>query len=215
MRRTRQRWLQRHLSVERTYVTGNIRLKVPPGVFHPGYFYSTGFLLKHLGSFDLKEKKLLELGCGSGLISITTALQGALVTATDINRTAADALKENAKTNGAGLTIIHSDLFLSIPSQVFDLIIVNPPYFKKDPVTEGEYAWYCGLHMEYFSRLFGSVKSYMKKDSMIVMILSDDCDTEGIRSLGEKEGLHFTLAWKKWHRFETNLIWHITFPKAL
>lgn len=210
MRRTRQRWLQRHLSAERTYTKGNIQLKILPGVFHPGYFYSTGFLLKHLQQLDLKGKKLLELGCGSGLISISTALQGAIATASDINRTAIEELKENAKKNGAELIILHSDLFASIPSQVFDIIVVNPPYFKKDPVSEGEYAWYCGMNLQYFSRLFGSVKNYMKNNSKIIMILTDDCDMEAILAMGKKEGLHFALVWQKWYRFETNFIYHIT-----
>ena len=52
------------------------------------------------------------------------------------------------------IRIIHSDLFDNIPLEAFDIIAINPPYYKKDPHAPAEYAWFCGKKGEYFERLF-------------------------------------------------------------
>src|SRR5262249_10262007 len=145
--------LQRYLSKSRRYRYKGIDLTIEPGVFHPGFFYSTKYLLGHLSRFDLQSKSVLELGCGSGLIAIYAAQQGAVVTASDINKTAVRALDRNARRNKADVSVIHSDLFKNIPPSPFDFIVINPPYYKGQPKTEGQHAWYGGENCEYFSEL--------------------------------------------------------------
>ena len=102
------RW---YLQKERKYSYENITVVVKPGVFHPGMFYSTKFLLSYLKSQHLDGKKLIEVGCGSGLISVWAARQNANVTAIDISQLAIDNTLENAQKNNAGIAIIQSDLF--------------------------------------------------------------------------------------------------------
>ena len=34
------------------------------------------------------------------------------------------------------INLIESDLFKNIPKQQFDFIVINPPYYQKDPETE-------------------------------------------------------------------------------
>ncbi|HNJ28635.1 MAG TPA: class I SAM-dependent methyltransferase, partial [Ferruginibacter sp.] len=136
--------LERYLSRTRRYRYGAIVLDISPEVFHPGFFYSTELLLKYLGRLPLQEKKVLELGCGSGLISIAAAQKGAHVTASDINPVAIDFLHTNSAVNGVHLNILQSDLFAAIPEQRFDIIAINPPYYKKQAVTAKDHAWFCG-----------------------------------------------------------------------
>jgi release factor glutamine methyltransferase len=69
--------------------------------------------------------------------------------------------------------------------------VINPPYYKKDPKSESEYAWYCGENLEYFSKLFLSLKNYVQSSSKTIMILSNDCDIEGIQKIASRN--HFTL----------------------
>lgn len=88
------------------YKWKDIKLFLPPGVFHPGYFHSTHYLLQHALRQELLNTKVLELGAGNGLISIALAKRGALVTASDINKTALAALNDNARANGVSVETI-------------------------------------------------------------------------------------------------------------
>ncbi|MGE5499022.1 MAG: hypothetical protein ACM3Q2_13155, partial [Syntrophothermus sp.] len=72
--------LSLYLKRERVYSYNGISLRISQGVFHPGFFFSTKILLNYLLGFDLKDKKVLELGAGSGLISMVAASKGALAT---------------------------------------------------------------------------------------------------------------------------------------
>jgi release factor glutamine methyltransferase len=58
------------------YRYNNLRFEIPPAVFHPGYFFSTQFLLKYIEQMPIADKSLLELGCGSGLIAAVAKQQG-------------------------------------------------------------------------------------------------------------------------------------------
>jgi release factor glutamine methyltransferase len=127
-------FLVKYLSKERSYSYKNIQLRIHPEVFHPGFFHSTKILLNVPGNPVFAQgKKLLELGAGSGLISISAAKAGADVTATDINPVAMRYLEANRRFNGVTLTVIVSDLFEQIPEQVFDVIVINPPYYFDSP----------------------------------------------------------------------------------
>jgi release factor glutamine methyltransferase len=207
--RTYRPLLVRYLSKERDYRYRDIRLAVPPQVFHPGFFFSTRLLLNVLKNEALQGKTLLEPGAGSGLLSIAAAKQGASVTATDINRTAVDYLQLNALRNHVQLRIIHSDLFESIPTQPFDYIFINPPYYKKRPVTELDHAWYCGEEGEYFSRLFEGIGSYMHPSSKAWMVLCDGCDMNMIGGLAAKNGVEMKRVLEKKNLVETNFIFRL------
>src|SRR4029079_8362350 len=97
--------LIRYLSKTRIYRYGDIRLEIPPQVFHPGFFFSTKLLLNFLIRFELQGKRFLEPGCGSGLISIYAAKKGARVTSTDINPIAVKYLEKNAANNRVELKV--------------------------------------------------------------------------------------------------------------
>ena len=172
-----------YLSKPRSYNYNGIKLTIPPEVFHPAFFFSTKILLHHLLRLDLKDKTFLELGAGSGLISFSVANAGARVTATDINKTAVEYLYKNAQLNNINIEIIKSDLFEQIPAQAFDIIAINPPYYKRKPSTEAEHAWYCGENGEYFTRLFSQIAGYMHYHSIVLMVISDDSDLEMIKNI--------------------------------
>src|SRR5690242_9706920 len=106
--RTYKPLVVKYLSKTRVYKYGDIRLEVPPQVFHPGFFFSTKLLLNYVKEFALKDKTFLEPGCGSGLISIYAAKKGATVTATDINPVAIECIRKNSLQNNVELTIIQS-----------------------------------------------------------------------------------------------------------
>src|SRR5688572_15565896 len=108
--RTYKPLLVKYLSGTRSYTYEGIVLEIPPQVFHPGFFSSTKLLLRHISNENLKQKTLLELGAGSGLISMYATKKGARVTASDINPVAIKYLQRNAERNQVQLNIIYSDL---------------------------------------------------------------------------------------------------------
>ena len=153
---------------------------------------------------DLKNKSLLELGAGTGLISIFAAKQNANVTASDINSTAIKNIKLNAEKNRVELNIIQSDLFDSIPSQNFDYIIINPPYFPKEPKDENEQAWFCGSDFRFFKNLFKQIDNYICDSTNVIMILSEDCEIEMIKSIAKENSfvlneIQKTKVWNEWN----------------
>src|SRR5688572_12138468 len=180
--------LERYLSKTRHYRYKGIDLIIPPEVFHPAFFFTTKLLLRYISSLPVKEKTFLELGAGSGIISVFVAKKNAKVTATDINPVAFEYLKRNSLANNVNLQIIHSDLFQNIPRQHFDYIAINPPFYKKDPVSDKDHAWYCGKNGEYFQGLFKSLANYSDSTSTILMILSDGCDLEMINRYADEYG---------------------------
>ena len=201
--------VQWYLSSPRTYSYRGIDLIVQPGIFHPGLFFSTKFLLEELCKTELKNKSFLELGAGSGLISIHAHKQGAMVTASDISPAAVENLKKNQEKNKSDFRIIHSDLFRDIPLQKFDLIAINPPFYKKDSLIDEDYAWFCGKNMEYFENLFSGLGHYIHDNSSVLMVLSNGCDIEGIKNISGKYQFHMTQIRVKKNLIESLFIYQI------
>ncbi len=122
-----------------------------PGVFHPQEAEKTVLPLLHENPEVVRDKVVLEIGTGSGIISLYAAQLGAKrVVATDINKVAVATARRNAKALGfasrmdvrlvpahdmSAYSVIHAD-------EAFDVIISNPPYSldldasRNDAVTD-------------------------------------------------------------------------------
>ena len=207
--------LVKYLGASRSYSYRGLRLIVPPEVFHPGFFFSTRLLLRHISALRLKERAFLELGAGSGLISLFAAREGARATATDINPAAVKALEQNRAQNGLSFQIIHSDLFSNIPPQAFDIIAINPPYYRKQPNTYAEYAWYCGENGEYFTGLFGGLKPYIGPGAEARLILCDGCDMDMVHTIAGQHGWQLQCVETRRNWIEKNYIFKIEPAPAL
>jgi release factor glutamine methyltransferase len=188
------RW---YLRKERGYTYDGLKIRVMAGVFHPGFFYSTKFILSFLKQQKLEQQSLLELGCGSGLIAVFASKQGAEVTASDLSRKAIENTQQNAERNGAPVTTVLSDLFENIPKKNFDWIIINPPYYAKSPGNDQELAWYCGPDFEYFKKLFSSLNLYLHGKTQVIMVLTKGCDIPVISAIAGKSGYSFDLISEK------------------
>jgi release factor glutamine methyltransferase len=207
--RTYKPLLVKYLSSTRTYSWKGITLEIPPEVFHPGFFTSTKVLLNFIKHKNIKENLFLELGAGSGLISIYAVKKGADVTATDINEVAINFLQKNAGQNNVDLNIIHSDIFNSIPVCLFDTIIINPPYYKKQPRSNSDYAWYCGENGEYFQKLFKHLKKYVHGKTEVLMVLCDGCDLQMIKDFAHENFFLLQCVFQRNSIIEKNYIFKI------
>lgn len=176
-------FLRRYLLKGRSFRRGGLRLAIPAGVFHPAFFGSTKVMARFLERQELKGRSLLEIGCGSGLLSLVAARRGAEVTALDINAKAVACCRDNAARNSLALLTIKSDLFDSLPARPYDIIISNPPYFEGEPGSAAAAAWYCGEAFGFFRRLFARLPEYSHPGSRVWLILSASCRLESIGTI--------------------------------
>lgn len=202
--------MQWYVSSDRCYRYKNIKLLIKKGVFHPGLFSSTKLLLENIESIDFTGKSLLELGAGSGLISFRAWHKGADVTASDINPAAIEGLRVNlsqiSEAPGHKFKIVLSDLFNQIPNQIFDFIIVNPPFYKGDPDNFEEHAWYAGSNFEYFKRFFNEIKDYIGPDSVVLVAFADIPELKIVRQMASAMGYRLEDYVKKSSIFQDQLI---------
>jgi release factor glutamine methyltransferase len=208
--RTYRPLLVRYLSGTTTYTHQKITLEIPPEVFHPAFFFSTKLLLKYISSLSLAKKSFLELGAGSGLISMHAARSGSTVTATDINPTAIKALRKNKFRNALHMNVIESDLFDRIPQEQFDIIAINPPYYKKNPASPKDFSWYCGENGEYFQKMFAGLASYIHPTTQVLMILCDGCDIEMIKRIAANNSFRMQCITTHQNFLEKNFIYSIS-----
>jgi release factor glutamine methyltransferase len=197
---------KRYLQKERIATFFGMRLSIPTGVFHPSLFFSTKTMGQWLLQQELNKTELLEIGCGSGAISILAAKQGAKVTCFDINPEAVKTTLKNAEKNRVDLHCFLSDLFTNIEKKKFNLILNNPPYYPKDPATMEENAWYAGKNMEYFEKLFQRSKEYLSPDGQILLVLSDECNTTLINEIAAKEGYDNRIVYSRANFMEKTFI---------
>lgn len=179
------------------------------GVFHPGLFLSTKVLVEFMNQFDLTNKKVLELGCGTGAFSCWAATQGAISLASDINPTAVENARINAKKNNIAIECIESDLFTNLEKNTFDFVVINPPYYPKKPLSDADKAWYCGEEFEYFHKLFNQLKMVHQR-SQVFMVLSEDCDVKSISEIAKNNGIPFNSVYQKKYWIESNNVYALS-----
>ena len=76
---------------------------------------------------DVRGKKVVDLGCGSGILSIAASLLGAgWVVGVDIDREAVHIARVNAEKAGAGVDLVVGDIECVVGQ--FDTTLMNPPF---------------------------------------------------------------------------------------
>lgn len=186
-----------YLKKERRYCKDGINVKIYPGVFHPGLFFSTGFLYEYLQQQELTNKTFVEVGSGSGFLSVAAARLGARVTALDLNRKAVENTCANAEANHVAINTIESDLFDTITPQHFDWIVINPPYYAQTPKDDAALAWYCGANFEYFTKLFKQLIDFQTDSSVTIMVLTKGCDIDVINAIALSNQFEMILIRRK------------------
>lgn len=185
---------------ENRITMAGIRLSVPPGVFHPGLFFSTPIFLSFLQKVDFQNKKILDVGTGSGILAIFTAKNGGIATASDIHPMAVATARLNAAANAIPVEVLESDLFDQLARQSFDIVLVNPPYYPRNAGNFAERAFFAGENLGYFEKLFAGLPAFIHPATRIWMILSEDCELEKIAGIAALHGLGFEAIFsqKKW-----------------
>lgn len=118
----------------------------------------TELLVEEILKEELKDKKLLDIGTGSGAIAVSLNLENKdnlQVSACDISKEALEVARMNAEKLGGHVDFIHSDLFENIEGR-FDIIVSNPPYISEEDYDKLDEL----LYHEPKTALYGGVKGY-------------------------------------------------------
>ena len=79
-----------------------------------------------------KEDKVLDLGCGCGIVSLAAAANGVdpeNIVATDVDPLAVKTTEKNMRANGfSGAVVVAGDALTNVPGSDFDLILSHPPF---------------------------------------------------------------------------------------
>lgn len=155
---------------------------------------------------DKNQKlKILDIGSGSGCLSITLLLQyiNSDATALDISKKALAICEKNSKTHKINdrLTLILSDLFDAVEPQKFDLIISNPPYIPSSQIEslqdevrlfEPRIALDGGNDgLDFYRKIAASAKDFLKRNGYVAVEIGYDQKNEVLNIFSaEKFTLH-------------------------
>jgi len=161
----------------------------------------------------ITDKDCLEIGCGTGVVSLVLARNGNRVTAADLNPHAVKCVEESALANGLKLQVLESDLFQSVQGK-FDIIIFNPPYLPtvdddrtgdkwQDVSTDG------GIDgLEVTRRFLNDCPEHLKdEDSSIYTIISSLSPEKAVTAL--LEDYCVVNSHSKKHFFETITVYEL------
>lgn len=92
------------------------------------------FVSKEVRARKLQDGAFLEIGTGAGPIAISLKkfFPNSSIRATDVSEEALELAEDNARTLGADIEFLSSDLLSSVPVKKYDLIVANLPYVPQD-----------------------------------------------------------------------------------
>jgi len=139
-----------------------------------------------LNTLELKDKKVLEVGCGSGYLSIHCAKKKAIVSCLDINKDAINYTLENANKNKVKINAFQSNLFENV-NEKYDLIFFNPPYLISDEIK------YIALDggkdgREIIDKFLEDFDKHLNENGIALLLHTDYNDLEKTKKILDKKG---------------------------
>ncbi|WP_322618571.1 class I SAM-dependent methyltransferase [Deinococcus terrestris] len=111
------------------YELDGLRVVGLPGVFSAAKpDKATALLLNALDDMGLTGRRVLDLGCGTGLIGAWAARRGAAVTLADGDLQSVRSAEATLAANGLPGEVLHSDVDAGLGERTFDLVLTNPPF---------------------------------------------------------------------------------------
>jgi release factor glutamine methyltransferase len=174
------------------------QLTVRPTVFHPRFFVSSERFAGFIDSLDLRGKRVIDVGTGTGILALAAARAGAeFVVAADINPNASRNANENARANGLGDRVagVCSNLLAALaPRPLFDVILSSPPKHAGEPRNLTDRGWHAGPAYRDVAALFDQARNCLKPDGRMYVMVSSDSDLDLFGKLIDKAGFRARLA---------------------
>ncbi|KND50070.1 MAG: N-methyl-transferase [Parcubacteria bacterium C7867-008] len=164
-------------------------ITVLPGVMSPKYDWAGVYMIDYIPK-DFSGQNVLELGPGSGLVSVFVGLRGAKsITAADINPAAIENTKINfEKFKLTNAVAVVSDVFSNVPKIAYDSIIFNLPYHNGVPANDLEKGV---IDADYYAMetLLAEVKHFLKEDGKLYLGFSQSGDVVRFKKALETNNL--------------------------
>lgn len=185
-----------------------IRIEGDPDVYPP----SDDSIL-FIQSLDVKEgEKVLEIGSGSGVVSIHCAKNGCKVTCGDINPKAVALARRNAEANGVQMEVFETDVYSNIDGR-FDTILFNLPYLPVDEDGLLARSWSGGPDgLGPLPDLLKGAPDHLTEDGRVVVVISSLMDTDALWDLLDNYSVRTIGELKLF--FEKLAVLEIKIPKA-
>tara|TARA_B100000579_G_scaffold365377_1_gene324696 strand:- start:363 stop:923 length:561 start_codon:yes stop_codon:yes gene_type:complete len=170
-----------------------IEIETFEGVYEPAEdsWMVCNYLPNELGS-------ALEIGCGSGILSIHLAKKGNQVTSIDINPKAVKATIFNAKQNQVEIEVLEGNMFDKVKGRKFDFIVCNPPYLPPtDKYDDPELALAVEggpTGSEFTIEFLSKADKYLKENGNVYLIVSskmENLEVDWERKIIHKESFFF------------------------
>ncbi len=170
-------------------------LYVPKGVFNPVYTLSTDLIINALSSKFRPRGTFLEVGCGSGVITIYVAKHLVYnvneVYTCDISSKALLTTKFNAEVNEVIDRIKVSNCYELLPklrSQV-DFAVANPPYLPLNPRDDLDINWCGGASLSIFKEVINELINSLRMGGEGLITASSLTDLGYVIKLLRSKGL--------------------------
>lgn len=113
-----------------------IEVHVFPNVFSPVYFTDSAWFAEAIPKI-VGQHSFLEIGTGTGIVSLFSGLNGAHVSSTDINSDAVENARYNFEKYGIDAETYCGDMYEPLPKSArFDYIFWNHPFNRGDDPNE-------------------------------------------------------------------------------
>ncbi len=147
-----------------------------------------------------KGQSVLEIGTGSGLVSMYASLLTDDVTATDINYNALELAEKNFKLNNINtIKLEFGDLFEPVKDKKFDVILFNTPYLPTDSDDiindDLNYAFDGGLDgRKVIDRFINEVSNHLNDKGIVQIIQSSLSDNNRTLDMFDRNGFVAEIA---------------------
>ena len=147
-----------------------------------------------------KGQSVLEIGTGSGLVSMYASLLTDDVTATDINYNALELAEKNFKLNNINtIKLEFGDLFEPVKDKKFDVILFNTPYLPTDSEDiindDLNYAFDGGLDgRKVIDRFINQVSNHLNDKGIVQIIQSSLSDNDRTLDMFDRNGFVAEIA---------------------
>jgi len=160
---------------KRYIIVDNQNFVLLPYVFIPKYTLTSSMLCRVLT--NIKGKSICELGSGSGLVSVYLSRVGkaSRVMALDVKYDAVINTKLNAKINNVmvSMDIAQMDVGSAIRSNIFDIVVTNPPYLPLNPTDSLDILYCCGRDLKLLRKFIIDALRLIKNNGRVFMVLND------------------------------------------